>query len=269
METTTPTGPDRDHPSRVRVETLKVLHDYLVIEPLAPPSKTGALFIPDAASERERSHRGVVLVVGPGDWNEAGTALVPMTVEEGDLVFFGKYAGTLESFDGREVLVMRERELRLRIAENGYQVVRHPEAPKASHLIEDHCDICHGVPMEAPPAASVDMQRLRELALPAGAAEIHAMQAAAGGGPAMVELRDDQAAAEGEDLVEDLNRHLAAAGFSGARMIALEGKRRPCPVQGCGLLQRLAQTTEGLLWVGAICGHVDEGARGPASSADL
>lgn len=136
--------PDVNDPRAVTVAKLQILHDYLVVHPLAPPSKKhGSLMhMPGTAAERERSSRGIVLVVGAGDWNEPGTARMPMSVHVGDLVFFGKYAGTEEEIAGAKVLVMREPECRLSVSAGDFQVVSHDD-PSHDHLIEDYCDICH------------------------------------------------------------------------------------------------------------------------------
>lgn len=130
-------------PSAVTVDKLRILHDFLVVRPLAAPSKKlGSLMhMPGTATERERSSRGIVLVVGPGDWNEAGTARVPMTAQVGDLVFFGKYAGTEEEVGGKTVLVMREPECRMSVPAGDFTVVAHEDS-KHDHLAEDYCDIC-------------------------------------------------------------------------------------------------------------------------------
>jgi chaperonin GroES len=243
--TTTAIGPDVNHPDRVTVEKLKVLHDYVVVRPLAPPSKKGLIHIAETSAERERSHRGVVLAVGAGDWNEAGTALVPMTIEAGDLVFFGKYAGTLEEFGGAEVLVMRERELRLAISEGRYQLVEHPEAPKLAHLVEDWCEVCHGKPLEE--AAAAELARQREELVAANRVL-----------PAAAPLRAVETVHEkNEDLIERMNQVLAET-IPPAQVVIVEENKRPCTAPACSFMQRQAQTTAGLYWIGLLCGHVHQ-----------
>lgn len=273
-----PVGPAVDHPSRVTVEKLKLLHDYLAIEPLAAPSKKGRVFMPDASSERERSHRGIVLAMGPGDFNEAGTALLPMTCDVGDLVFFGKYAGTVEEFGGREILVMRERELRLRISEGGYEVIRHAEKPKLSHLVEDWCEVCHGVPEE-------EAKRFLEQQQAAEAAKLTLLddqvcscghtgaQHAHRTGPcrkcddclsfrgAAPELAAAAVASAAQRVSEDeiaaLQAALTAADVQ-APIITVEDATRKCPAAGgrCFFMQRMVTTIQGEFWVGPSCGHV-------------
>lgn len=154
-----PNGPNVDHPKRVTVASLRLLHDYLAVAPLSVSMRNagGLLFIPEAAGVRERSQRGTVLAVGPGDWNDAGTALVPMTLRPGDLVFFGKYAGTEEELGGRLVLIMRENECRVSVPAGSFEVVEH-ENPKLNHLVEEWCDVCHGDP-EADAKARLEVER--------------------------------------------------------------------------------------------------------------
>lgn len=140
-------GPNPNHPKRVTPQTLRLQHDYVLVRPLAPPvKKAGALmFMPESAGERERNSRGVVLAVGPGDYNQMGTTRLPMGVEVDDLVFFGKYAGTEEEFDGQRLLCMREVEIRLTVPAGHYELVEH-EDPRLYHLAEDWCDVCYGDP---------------------------------------------------------------------------------------------------------------------------
>jgi chaperonin GroES len=146
------------HPKRVTVEKLKILHDYVVVRPLAQPSRAGAVHIPESASARERSHCGIVLAVGPGDWNEPGTARVPMALAAGDLVYFGKYSGTEEELDDRTVLVMRESEVRLTVGAGDFAIVEH-ENPKLDHLVEQWCEVCDGLPLEEAAARRLALER--------------------------------------------------------------------------------------------------------------
>ena len=83
---------------------IRPLFDRVVIQPVEAESKTASgLFIPDAA--KERPIRGIVLAVGPGKKDE------PTTVKVGDTVLYGKYSGTEIQLDGKEVLIMKERDI--------------------------------------------------------------------------------------------------------------------------------------------------------------
>jgi chaperonin GroES len=148
------------HPPRVTVDNIRVLHDYLVIKPLAVPARKagGLIEMPGTATERERNHHGVVLAVGPGDFNEPGTARVPMSLGVGDLVFFGKYSGTEEELGDRTVLVMRESECRISVPAGSFTVVEHADA-KLDHLAESWCEVCDGIPLEQAAKERLELER--------------------------------------------------------------------------------------------------------------
>ena len=83
---------------------IKPLADRVVIKPSAAEEKTaGGLIIPDTA--KEKPQKGTVVAVGPGKKDE------PITVKAGDVVLYGKYAGTEISIDGNDYLIMRESDL--------------------------------------------------------------------------------------------------------------------------------------------------------------
>lgn len=80
------------------------LHDRVIVKPAAAETKTaGGIIIPDTA--KEKPQRGVVIAAGPGKKDE------PVTVQAGDTVLYGKYAGTEITFDGQELLIMRESDI--------------------------------------------------------------------------------------------------------------------------------------------------------------
>lgn len=84
--------------------TLKPLADRVLVEPSAAEEKTaGGLIIPDTA--KEKPQRGKVVAVGTGKKDE------PMTCKVGDMVLYGKYAGTEITVDGNEYLIMRESDI--------------------------------------------------------------------------------------------------------------------------------------------------------------
>ncbi len=87
---------------------LKPLGDRVVVKPKEAEEKTDSgLYIPDTA--KEKPQRGEVVSVGPGR-TENG-AKIDMTVQQGDQVLYGKYAGTEVTLDGRELLIMRESDI--------------------------------------------------------------------------------------------------------------------------------------------------------------
>jgi len=82
------------------------LHDRVVIERIDPEAKTaGGIIIPDTA--KEKPQQGKVVGVGPGGRDEAGK-LIPIDLQVGDRVLFGKWSGTEVTIEGQEVLIMKE-----------------------------------------------------------------------------------------------------------------------------------------------------------------
>jgi chaperonin GroES len=69
--------------------------------------KRGDLYIPDAAKEKPAS--GLVIAVGTG--KNQGAAWVPLDVQIGDTVYFGKYSGSEIKVGGEDLLVLREEDI--------------------------------------------------------------------------------------------------------------------------------------------------------------
>jgi chaperonin GroES len=89
--------------------TFRPLHDRVAIRRLEGESKSkGGILIPDTA--KEKPQQGEVIAIGPGARNEAG-ALVPLDVQVGDTVLFGKWSGTEVTIDGQDLLIMKEVDL--------------------------------------------------------------------------------------------------------------------------------------------------------------
>lgn len=80
------------------------LADRVLVKPAAAEEKTaGGIIIPDTA--KEKPVRGEIIAVGQGKKDE------PLTVKVGDLVLYGKYAGTEISVEGKDYLIMRESDI--------------------------------------------------------------------------------------------------------------------------------------------------------------
>jgi chaperonin GroES len=80
---------------------MKPIGDRVVIKPAPAEEKTkGGIIIPDTA--KEKPQRGEVVAVGPGKDGNL------MTVQVGDIVLYGKYAGQEINFDGDDYMIMRE-----------------------------------------------------------------------------------------------------------------------------------------------------------------
>ena len=80
---------------------MKPINDRIVVKPAPADEKTrGGIIIPDTA--KEKPQRGEVVAVGPGKDGNL------MTVATGDIVLYGKYAGTELNYEGVDYLIMRE-----------------------------------------------------------------------------------------------------------------------------------------------------------------
>ena len=83
---------------------IKPLADRVLVQPMAAESKTASgLIIPDSA--KEKPQRGTVVAMGPGTKDEK------MEVKAGDVVLYGKYAGTELNVDGVDYLMMRQSDI--------------------------------------------------------------------------------------------------------------------------------------------------------------
>ena len=83
---------------------IKPLADRVIVKADAAEEMTkSGLYIPDTA--KEKPQKGTVMAVGPGKKDE------PTSVKEGDIVLYGKYAGTEINVDGEELLIMRESDI--------------------------------------------------------------------------------------------------------------------------------------------------------------
>jgi chaperonin GroES len=85
------------------------LHDRVVVKRIEAEEKTaGGIIIPDTA--KEKPQQGEVVAVGPGGRDEAGK-LVPIDLQVGDRVLFGKWSGSEVKIDGTEYLIMKENDI--------------------------------------------------------------------------------------------------------------------------------------------------------------
>src|SRR3974377_2027820 len=85
------------------------LHDRVVLERIdAEERSSGGIIIPDTA--KEKPSQGEVIAVGPGGRDENGK-LIPIDIQVGDRVLFGKWSGTEVKIDGQELLIMKESDI--------------------------------------------------------------------------------------------------------------------------------------------------------------
>jgi chaperonin GroES len=89
--------------------TLKPIGDKIIVEVIDEPEKSsGGILLPDTA--KEKSQRGKVLAIGSGRILDNGQKVAP-EVKVGDTVVYAKYGGTEFKLDGKELMILSERDI--------------------------------------------------------------------------------------------------------------------------------------------------------------
>lgn len=85
------------------------LDDRVIVTPTEADEVTpGGVILPGSA--KEKPNKGKVVSVGPGKPLDNGDR-APLTVKKGDVVFYGKYAGTEVKVSGTEFKILRESDI--------------------------------------------------------------------------------------------------------------------------------------------------------------
>jgi chaperonin GroES len=88
---------------------MRPLRDRILVERVEEQEqRVGGIIIPDTA--KEKPQQGRVVAVGKGRVNDKGEVF-PLDVKEGEMVLFGKYAGSEIKIEGKEYLIIREEEV--------------------------------------------------------------------------------------------------------------------------------------------------------------
>jgi chaperonin GroES len=88
---------------------IRPLYDRIVVKRLEDQEqKVGSIIVPDSA--KEKPQEAEVVAVGKGKRLDDGK-LIPLDVQPGDRILFGKYSGSEIKLDGEEYLIMREDEV--------------------------------------------------------------------------------------------------------------------------------------------------------------
>jgi len=89
--------------------SIKPLGDRALVEPLEREDVTkSGIVLPDTATEKPQE--GTVVSVGSGRVLDDGTK-VPMEVKKGNKVLYGKYSGTEIKLDGKDYLILSEKDI--------------------------------------------------------------------------------------------------------------------------------------------------------------
>jgi chaperonin GroES len=89
---------------------IRPLYDRIVVKRVETEAEKthGGLYIPDSA--KEKPQEGEVVSVGKGKRLDDGK-IVPLDVQPGDRILFGKYSGSEIKIDGDDLMIMREDEV--------------------------------------------------------------------------------------------------------------------------------------------------------------
>ena len=88
---------------------VRPLHDRILVRRMTEEETTaGGIIIPDSA--KEKPQKGKVVATGKGRVTDEGKIL-PLEVQSGDSILFGKYSGTELKLEGEEFLMMREEDV--------------------------------------------------------------------------------------------------------------------------------------------------------------
>lgn len=85
--------------------SIRPYQDRVVVQRLESEAKSaGGIVIPDTA--KEKPQQGKVLAVGKGKFQDG--KFFPLDVKPGDVILFGKYAGSEVKIGEKELLIIRE-----------------------------------------------------------------------------------------------------------------------------------------------------------------
>lgn len=89
----------------LNIKPIAGTENRVIVEPAPAETKTASgIYIPETAQEKPQ--KGTVVAISLED----GKGKKP-TVKEGDVVLYGKYAGTELSHEGKEYLIMKEADI--------------------------------------------------------------------------------------------------------------------------------------------------------------
>lgn len=89
---------------------VRPLGDHVLVTRDEKIDKTeSGLYLPESAKDTPKT--GKIEAVGQGHYNEESGKFTPFTVKKGDRVLFTSYAGTEVKLDGKELLLMQEKDI--------------------------------------------------------------------------------------------------------------------------------------------------------------
>jgi len=92
-----------------RKQTLRPVHDILVVVPDKPPSESaGGIALVEKYAQKQTT--GTVRSAGPGRIDKSGR-LIPMTIKVGDRVAYGTFVGMSIEVDGEKLVLVGEKDI--------------------------------------------------------------------------------------------------------------------------------------------------------------
>jgi len=89
--------------------SIKPFADRVLLEPVEEEKVTDSgIYLPETSKEKPVMAK--VVEVGPGKTNNEGK-LIPLTVKQGDVVVFSKYAGTEVKVGDKNYLIVNETDI--------------------------------------------------------------------------------------------------------------------------------------------------------------
>ena len=89
--------------------TFRPLHDRVLVRRVDAEGKTaGGIIIPDTV--KEKPQEGEVVAIGAGVRSDDGK-VIPLDVNAGDKILFGKWSGTEVKVDGEDLIIMKESDI--------------------------------------------------------------------------------------------------------------------------------------------------------------
>ena len=93
---------------------IRPLKNRIVVKAVESEEQTaGGIYLPDTA--KEKPQQAEVVAVGPGEYVESTGETVAPPLSVGDLVFYGKYAGTEIKVAGEEYKILEVKDVLAKI----------------------------------------------------------------------------------------------------------------------------------------------------------
>ena len=83
----------------------------LVKKPEREEQTASGIILPDTVSEQGQTAFGDVIAVGPGSRNMMTGDVMPMDIKVGDTILYTKFGGTELEHNGKEFIVMAEKDV--------------------------------------------------------------------------------------------------------------------------------------------------------------